>query len=154
MQLSTNEKTHMTRQFRITIAASALKASVAAGWAASISEGFETMGELSDWEPGITMNEALLTGIIRCLLEVPIGSEVEIVSNNAYIIDGLGKYLLVWRSNGWKKADGKPIAYKELWQQVDALLLSQHAIKATYQDDGLVRQLFKIAKSARTKMEL
>lgn len=72
------------------------------------------MGELSDWEPSITMNEALLTGIIRCLLEVPVGSEVEIVSNNAYIIDGLGNYLLIWRSNGWKKADGRPIAHKEL----------------------------------------
>ena len=146
--------THESRHFRITIAASALKSSVATEWAASISEGFEQMGELSDWEPNITMNEALLAGIIRCLLEVPVGSEVEIISNNAYIIDGLGKYLLVWRNNGWRKSDGKPIAHKELWQQVDALLLSQQAIKATYQDDGLVRQLYRIAKTARTKMEL
>ena len=89
--INNTPRKHMTRQFRITIAASALKASVATGWAASISEGFDTMGELSDWEPGITMNEALLTGIVRCLLEVPVGSEVEIISNNAYIIDGLGK---------------------------------------------------------------
>lgn len=144
----------MNRKFRITIAASALKASVATGWAASISEGFETMGELSDWQPGITMNEALLMGIIRCLQEIPVWSEVEIISNNAYIIDGLGKYLLAWRSNGWTKTDGKPIANKELWQQVDALLSIQQAIKATHQDDGLVRQLFKIAKSARIKMDL
>ena len=144
----------MTRKFRITIAASTLKSSVATGWAASISEGFEQMGELSDWDARMTLNEALLNGIVRCLQEIPEWSEIEVISNNKYIIEGLGKYLITWSRNGWRKTDGSPIAHKALWQQLDAMLANHQAIKATHQDDGLVRQLFSIAKLARTKIEL
>ncbi len=43
-------------------------------------------------------------------------------------MDGITKWILNWKKNGWKSADKKPIKNIELWQELD-FESSKHLIK-------------------------
>ncbi|MEF1285836.1 ribonuclease HI [Vibrio sp. M250220] len=42
-------------------------------------------------------------------------------SDSEYCVKGHNEWLEGWKARGWRKANGKPIANRELWQQVDRL---------------------------------
>lgn len=44
-----------------------------------------------------------------------------IYSDSAFCVKGYNEWLDGWKARGWRKANKKPVAYRELWQQVDEL---------------------------------
>ncbi len=44
-----------------------------------------------------------------------------IYSDSELCVKGYNEWLDGWKAKGWCKADKKPVAYRELWQQVDTL---------------------------------
>ncbi|MCW8347591.1 ribonuclease HI [Vibrio sp. ZSDZ65] len=44
-----------------------------------------------------------------------------VYSDNEYCVKGYNEWLDGWKAKGWRKANNKPIANRELWQLVDTL---------------------------------
>lgn len=86
------------------------------GWAAIVVdvEGNET--EQYGFEPKTTNSRMELVAPIKALESLPVGSDVTIVCDSAYVVNGfLQGWLNKWQKNGWCKADGKPVLNKDLW---------------------------------------
>jgi ribonuclease HI len=44
-----------------------------------------------------------------------------VYSDSEYCVKGYNEWLDNWKARGWRKANNKPIANRELWQQIDTL---------------------------------
>ena len=85
------------------------------GWGA-IGPGFSVSGGLAH----TTNNIMELTAAVKCLEQT--GSiEVVLHTDSCYVKNGITKWVLNWKKNGWKTANGQPVKNKELWAQLDAL---------------------------------
>lgn len=71
-----------------------------------------------------TNNIAELTAIKDALLDAAKDSPrvINIISDSKYCVDGITKWSSKWRKNGYKNADGKDIANKDLWQDVMSIV--------------------------------
>lgn len=90
----------------------------AGGWGAIlIYKGVEK--EISGGEKSTTNNRMEIFAVIaglRCLKE---SCEVRIYSDSAYTVNAFNEgWIYGWMKNGWKKADGKPVANAELWSEL------------------------------------
>lgn len=47
---------------------------------------------------------------------------IELQSSSTYIVDGVETSRHDWSRNGWKKTNGKPIAYPDLWKEIDTTI--------------------------------
>jgi ribonuclease HI len=45
-----------------------------------------------------------------------------VVTDSAYLVDGLSKYVYRWKMNGWKTAKGKDVANRDLIEPLDKML--------------------------------
>lgn len=84
--------------------------------------------ELSGYEPDTTNNRMELTACIEALKALKEPCEVIITTDSQYVVNGITKgWAESWRTNGWKKADKKPVLNPELWE---ALLseLERHSV--------------------------
>ena len=86
------------------------------GWAAigpnfSISGGF----------PHTTNNIMELTAALKALEQVGSTQNVIVYTDSCYVKNGITKWVLNWKKNGWKTAGGQPVKNKELWIQLDNL---------------------------------
>lgn len=77
--------------------------------------------ELFGGEFYTTNNQMELTAAIKALEALKKPLPVRLVTDSAYIVDGMTKYLENWKAKGWRKADGKPVINAELWQRLDEL---------------------------------
>jgi ribonuclease HI len=85
--------------------------------------------ELSGGEPSTTNNRMELMAGITALEAVEPGSRVALYTDSQYMQNGFVKYWLRnWKRNGWKTATGNPVSNQDLWQRLDALVLS-HKVK-------------------------
>ena len=57
-----------------------------------------------------------LTAAIEGLAFTPSGCQVEVVTDSRYLIDGITQWIHNWRRRGWRRADGKPVLNRELWE--------------------------------------
>ena len=44
-----------------------------------------------------------------------------IYTRSEFCVRGFNEWLDNWKQKGWRKADKKPVAYRQLWQQIDSL---------------------------------
>jgi ribonuclease HI len=44
------------------------------------------------------------------------------------VMDGITKWIIGWKKNGWRTADRKPVKNCELWQELD-IEVSKHKIE-------------------------
>ena len=56
-------------------------------------------------------------------------TEIEIYTGNKWVVTALNEWAPKWQQDNWIKANGKPVANKELWQQV-MRELEKHTYKA------------------------
>ena len=81
--------------------------------------------ELSGGEPSTTNNRMELMAGITALEAVEPGCRVALYTDSQYMQNGFVKYWLRnWKRNGWKTATGNPVSNQDLWQRLDALVLS------------------------------
>lgn len=65
-----------------------------------------------------------LTAVIQALESIePAVQRVEIRSDSEYVVCGVNQWLAGWLRNDWMTGAGKPVANRDLWQQMRELLI-------------------------------
>ena len=76
--------------------------------------------ELQGGEPQTTNNRMELLAAISALEALTRDAAVTVVTDSAYVKNGVTGWIFGWKKNGWKTADRKPVKNVDLWQRLDA----------------------------------
>lgn len=76
--------------------------------------------ELSGGEALTTNNRMELMAAISALEALDRASDITVVTDSAYVKDGITKWVHAWKRSDWRTADRKPVKNVELWQRLDA----------------------------------
>jgi len=76
--------------------------------------------ELMGGEALTTNNRMELMAAISALESLSRPATITIVTDSAYVKDGVSKWIHGWKRNGWRTADRKPVKNVDLWQRLDA----------------------------------
>ena len=80
-----------------------------------------------------TNNQMELEAVIQGLSELKRPCGVELFTDSVYVGKGMTEWMPKWKSNGWKRKEGKklkPVMNVEHWQQLDQLI-PQHQVTFT-----------------------
>jgi ribonuclease HI len=89
------------------------------GWGVLIKGGGADF-ELHGGEGATTNNRMELMAAIVALESQKAGSKVILHTDSQYVKDGLTKWIIGWKRNGWKTADRKPVKNQDLWIRLEA----------------------------------
>lgn len=91
------------------------------GWGAVVLlDGMET--ELCGGEATTTNNRMEMLAAVKSLEALPLRCVVNLHTDSQYLKDGITRWIINWKKNGWQTADRKPVKNKDLWQALDELL--------------------------------
>jgi len=76
--------------------------------------------ELKGGEKATTNNQMELMAAISALETLERPSKITVVTDSAYVKNGVTGWIFGWKKNGWKTAAKKPVKNVELWQRLDA----------------------------------
>ena len=76
--------------------------------------------ELSGGAAETTNNRMELTAAIKALEALTRKSQIRIVTDSVYVKDGVTKWILGWKKNGWLTSAKKPVKNEDLWKKLDA----------------------------------
>ncbi|MCC6863950.1 MAG: ribonuclease HI [Rhodobacteraceae bacterium] len=76
--------------------------------------------ELSGGEMMTTNNRMELLAAISALETLARPSELTIVTDSAYVKNGVTEWIHGWKCNGWRTAGRDPVKNADLWQRLDA----------------------------------
>jgi len=82
--------------------------------------------ELFGGESMTTNNRMELTAVIKALETLKRPVAVEIYTDSQYVKNGIEAWIRVWKKNGWKTADRKPVKNADLWAELDRLAREHH----------------------------
>ena len=82
-----------------------------------------TEKELSGGEVETTNNRMELMAAIEGLRALTRPMRIHIHTDSTYVKDGITKWIVNWKRNGWKTAAKKPVRNVDLWQALDAALV-------------------------------
>ena len=74
---------------------------------------------LSGGEPHTTNNRMELLAAISALEALTRVSELTIVTDSAYVKNGVTEWIHGWKRNGWKTSGKDPVKNVDLWQRLD-----------------------------------
>lgn len=114
--------------------------------------------EISGGEPSTTNNRMEIFAVIaglRCLKE---SCDVTIYSDSAYTVNAFNEgWIQGWKTNGWKKADGKPVLNADLWLELLSLM-EPHEIRFVkvkgHADNEYNNRCDALARSAIKKLSV
>lgn len=75
--------------------------------------------EMSGGEAETTNNRMELMAAISALEALARPSALTVVTDSAYVKNGVTQWIHGWKRNGWKTASKKPVKNVELWQRLD-----------------------------------
>ncbi|WP_170530283.1 ribonuclease HI [Ruegeria arenilitoris] len=75
--------------------------------------------ELNGGEAETTNNRMELLAAISALETLERPSKITIVTDSAYVKNGVTGWIHGWKRNGWKTASRKPVKNVDLWQRLD-----------------------------------
>lgn len=91
------------------------------GWGALLMYGTETR-PLSGGDEMTTNNQMELLAVIKALSALKEPCKVEIFTDSAYVCNAFQQdWISGWIMRGWKNANKKPVANRELWEELIAL---------------------------------
>ena len=67
-----------------------------------------------------TNNQMELMAAIMALETLERASQVTVVTDSAYVKNGVTGWIHGWKRNGWRTSNKKPVKNVELWQRLDA----------------------------------
>ena len=67
-----------------------------------------------------TNNRMELMAAIQALESLTRPSTVHLYTDSVYLRRGITEWVLVWKRNGWKTKDKKPVKNVDLWTRLDA----------------------------------
>jgi ribonuclease HI len=90
------------------------------GWACIVSLPDGTVHELGGGVRETTNNRMEMAAAIRALamLEPKEATPIVLYTDSSYVIKGITQWIWGWRTRGWKSADGKDVANRELWEEL------------------------------------
>jgi ribonuclease HI len=89
------------------------------GWGALLqSKGRER--ELFGGESHTTNNRMELIAVIRALQSLSRPATVEVYTDSQYVKNGIESWINVWKRNGWKTSQRKPVKNVDLWLELDS----------------------------------
>lgn len=88
------------------------------GWACILRYGNHKR-ELYGSEPHTTNNRMEITAALQGLKHLKEGCEVEVTTDSQYLMNGITKWIIGWKRNGWRTADKKPVVNQDLWVQLE-----------------------------------
>jgi ribonuclease HI len=90
------------------------------GYCAVILNPDGTHTEVAGGEANTTNNQMELQAAIAALEKYASSArtKLRIVSDSEYLIKGMLQWVPGWERRGWRKADGKPVMNKDLWQRL------------------------------------
>ena len=89
------------------------------GWAAIIIDG-EKIEKISGASKNTTNNRMELIAVISALKYVD-EQNIELFTDSKYTKDGIEKWILKWKKNGWKTANKQDVKNIDLWKNLDEL---------------------------------
>lgn len=84
--------------------------------------------ELSGGEALTTNNRMELMAAISALEALSRPSEITIVTDSAYVKNGITDWMDGWKRKGWRTAGGPPVKNADLWQRLDEAR-SRHRVR-------------------------
>jgi len=94
------------------------------GWGAILiaREGDAVVRErtLNGGEALTTNNRMELMAAIAALEALERPSAITVITDSAYVKDGITTWMVNWKRRGWRTADNKPVKNVELWQRLEA----------------------------------
>jgi len=87
------------------------------GWGTLLRYG-DHVRELSGYEPETTNNRMELCGAIAGLKALKRPSRVRLTTDSQYVKKGMTEWLAGWIRRGWKNSQKKPVANRDLWEQL------------------------------------
>lgn len=75
---------------------------------------------LNGGEADTTNNRMELLAAISALEALSRASDITVVTDSAYVKNGVTGWIHGWKRNGWRTADRKPVKNVDLWQRLDA----------------------------------
>ena len=77
--------------------------------------------ELSGGESATTNNRMELTAAIEALRALTSPTAITVRTDSKYVRNGISKWILGWKANGWRTAAKKEVKNSDLWMQLDQL---------------------------------
>ncbi len=75
--------------------------------------------ELSGGEALTTNNRMELMAAIMALESLSRPSDLTIITDSAYVKNGITEWLAGWKRKGWKTSTNKPVKNDDLWRRLD-----------------------------------
>ncbi|MCV2874025.1 ribonuclease HI [Defluviimonas sp. WL0050] len=75
--------------------------------------------ELNGGEAETTNNRMELLAAISALEVLKRASAITVVTDSAYVKNGVSQWIHGWKRNGWRTSDKKPVKNVDLWQRLD-----------------------------------
>jgi ribonuclease HI len=91
------------------------------GWGAILRyRGIEK--ELSGYAPETTNNRMELIAVLEAVRALKEPCQLTICSDSQYLRDGITKWIIKWKQNGWKTSTKEPVKNRDLWEALDAAI--------------------------------
>jgi ribonuclease HI len=97
------------------------------GWGAVLTSGRHRK-ELSGAEANTTNNRMELTAAIQALEALKRPSRVHLITDSAYLRNGIMSWIHTWKRNGWLTSERTPVKNADLWRRLDQAL-AHHEIQ-------------------------
>lgn len=75
--------------------------------------------DLKGGEADTTNNRMELLAAINALETLGKGTAITVVTDSAYVKNGVTSWIHGWKRNGWRTSDKKPVKNSDLWQRLD-----------------------------------
>jgi ribonuclease HI len=76
--------------------------------------------ELKGGEADTTNNRMEMLAAINALETLERPSAITVVTDSAYVKNGVTSWIFGWKKNGWRTSAKKPVKNVDLWQRIDA----------------------------------
>ena len=96
------------------------------GWGVVILLNKDAPTLLHGGEPQTTNNRMELTAAIKALNYFTKSESIKIITDSKYVKEGIEKWIINWKKNGWKTASKKPVKNKELWIELDKQIVKHN----------------------------
>ena len=93
------------------------------GWGAVLSSG-GLEKEIFGGELGTTNNRMEMMAVIEALAALKRPCQVVLYLDSEYVRKGITEWIHGWKARGWRTAAKAPVKNVDLWQRLDALLVS------------------------------
>jgi ribonuclease HI len=97
------------------------------GWGAILRSGRHEK-EIHGGEPATTNNRMELMAAIQGLESLTRPSTVRVYTDSQYLRRGVTEWMPVWKRNGWKTKEKKPVKNVDLWMRLDSVT-QQHDVR-------------------------